>query len=63
MVTVPDTIMRSACRGEARKISEPNRAMSYREAAVQIISMAQQASPNCKGQIEERRPQLPTPST
>src|SRR5215831_6067366 len=32
--------------------------MSYRDAAVAIISMAQQASPNCRGQIEFLRPQL-----
>jgi len=30
LVTVPDTIMRSACRGEGRKISAPKRAMSKR---------------------------------
>src|SRR5262245_26641213 len=50
--------MRSACRGDGRKTSPPNRAMSYRDAAVAIISMAQQASPNCSGQIEFLRPQL-----
>jgi hypothetical protein len=57
-VTVPETIIKSACRGEGRKISAPNRARSYRAMVVAIISMAQQASPNCIGQIEFRRPQL-----
>jgi hypothetical protein len=32
--------------------------MSKRLAAVQIISMAQQAKPNIIGQTEARRPQL-----
>jgi hypothetical protein len=38
--------------------SIPKREKSYRLVAVQIISIAQQASPNIIGQIEERRPQL-----
>src|SRR5690349_19947884 len=47
--TVPATIIRSACRGEARKTPAPNRSMSYREETVAIISMAQHASPNVIG--------------
>jgi hypothetical protein len=58
LVTVPETIMRSAWRGEGRKISAPKRAMSNRAVAAAIISMAQQASPNWSGQIELLRPQL-----
>ena len=46
LVTVPDTIKRSACRGDGRKTSEPNRAMSKRAIEAAIISIAQQASPN-----------------
>src|SRR4030042_12549 len=55
--TVPALMMRSAWRGEARKASMPKRAMSQRLAAVQIISMAQQASPKVAGQSELLRPQ------
>src|SRR5713226_3353694 len=62
-VTVPATIIRSACRGDARKISAPNRAMSYRDVAVAIISMAQHARPNIAGQSEELRAQFRTVST
>jgi len=40
----PATIMRSAWRGEARNTSAPNREMSYRDAAIDIISIAQHAS-------------------
>src|SRR5271157_718281 len=58
LVTVPDTIIRSLCRGEGRMISIPKRARSKRLAAVQIISMAQQARPNIIGQTDARRPQL-----
>ena len=47
----------SAWRGEARKASMPKRAMSQRLAAVQIISMAQQASPKVAGQRLFFRPQ------
>ena len=59
MATVPDTIITSDWRGLARKMT-PKRSKSYREAPDAIISMAQQASPNWSGQIEDRRPQLPT---
>src|SRR5512139_2049094 len=51
----PATIMRSAWRGEARKTSAPNREMSYRDAAIDIISIAQHARPSVTGQIEDRR--------
>ena len=44
-VMVPETIMTSACRGEARKTSMPKRAMSCRGMVEAIISMAQQARP------------------
>jgi hypothetical protein len=57
LVTVPDTIKRSAWRGEGRKISDPKRAMSNRAMEDAIISMAQQASPNWSGQTERLRPQ------
>src|ERR671935_2756434 len=59
MVTVPDTIMRSECRGEAHG-TNPKRSTSKREAKVAIISMAQHASPNVTGQIEDLRAQLET---
>jgi hypothetical protein len=58
LVTVPATIIKSACRGEGRNTSAPNRAMSKRAMEVAIISMAQQARPNCSGQSEFLRPQL-----
>lgn len=53
-------IMRSLWRGEPRKTSAPKREMSKREALMDIISMAQQASPKAMGQIEFLRPQLMT---
>src|SRR5271165_2144277 len=58
LVTVPETMSRSACLGEGRKTSEPKRAMSKRAIDAAIISIAQQASPNCSGQTELLRPQL-----
>ena len=58
LVTVPETIIRSAWRGEARMISMPKRLRSKRAACTAIISMAQQASPNIIGHIERARPQL-----
>src|SRR5215471_4303397 len=61
--TVPATIIRSDCRGVPRKTSAPKRARSNRASMTAIISIAQQASPNCIGQIEERRAQLMTEST
>src|SRR4051812_17126011 len=57
-VTVPDTIKRSAWRGDGRKTSEPKRAMSKRAIDAAIISIAQQARPNWSGQTELLRPQL-----
>src|SRR6266571_6269090 len=53
----PATIIRSACLGEARNTSAPKREMSKRSALADIISIAQQASPNETGQREELRPQ------
>src|SRR6476619_1649647 len=61
--TVPATIIRSDCRGVPRKTSAPKRARSWRASMTAIISIAQQARPNCMGQIEERRAQLITEST
>src|SRR3954451_15409830 len=58
LVTVPDTISRSAWRGEGRKTSEPNRAMSNFAIEAAIISIAQQARPKFSGQTEWLRPQL-----
>src|SRR3989442_4169133 len=57
MVTVPDTIIRSECRGEAHG-TMPKRSTSKRDANVAIISIAQHARPNVTGQIEDLRAQL-----
>src|SRR5690242_524644 len=57
MVTVPDTIMRSEWRGDAHG-TMPKRSTSKREAKVAIISIAQHASPNVTGQIDDLRAQL-----
>src|SRR5262245_39078620 len=57
MVTVPDTIIRSECRGEAHG-TMPKRSTSKREAKVAIISMAQQARPNVTGHSDDLRAQL-----
>src|SRR6185295_2589191 len=57
MVTVPETIMRSECRGDAHG-TMPKRSTSKREAKVAIISIAQHASPNVTGQIDDLRAQL-----
>src|SRR6478736_6217869 len=59
----PATIIRSDWRGLPRKTSAPNRAMSYREQLIAIISMAQQARPNVTGQIADFRAQWTTFST
>src|SRR5512132_1055072 len=56
--TVPATIMRSDCRGEARNTPAPKRSMSYREETVAIISIAQHARPKVIGQMEPLRHQL-----
>jgi hypothetical protein len=50
--TRPETISRSAWRGDERKTSAPKRALSYRDETIDIISIAQQARPNVSGQIE-----------
>src|SRR5947209_18649098 len=63
LATRPAMIMRSDCRGEPRNTSAPKREMSNRDADIDIISMAQQASPNDIGQKEFLRPQLITQST
>src|SRR5215469_17890497 len=57
MVTVPDTIIRSECRGEAHG-TMPKRSTSKRDANVAIISIAQHARPNVTGQIDDLRAQL-----
>src|SRR5579862_7468831 len=50
--------MRSAWRGEGRNTSAPKRATSKRAAAMDIISMAQQARPKPRGQMELLRAQF-----
>ena len=55
-VTVPDTIMTSDCRGEGQG-TMPKRSRSCRAINVEIISTAQQASPNVIGQRDDLRPQ------
>src|SRR5439155_21519163 len=57
IVTVPDTIIRSECRGDAQG-TMPNRSTSKRDANVAIISIAQHARPNVTGQIDDLRAQL-----
>src|SRR4051812_11019510 len=57
-LTVPATIIRSDCRGVARKAPAPKRSRSKRDAPTAIISIAQHASPNVIGHNELRRPQL-----
>src|SRR5678816_4725247 len=57
MVTVPDTIIRSECRGEAHG-TMPRRSTSKRDAKVAIISMAQQARPNVTGHTDDFRAQF-----
>src|SRR5690606_7330179 len=54
----PAQISTSAWRGEKDCRSIPNRAMSNRDAAVAMYSMAQQAVPNGIGQSELDRAQL-----
>src|SRR6266446_9251292 len=56
--TRPETIITSACRGEARKTSEPKRARSFREEVAFIISIAQQAKPKVAGHSDDLRAQL-----
>src|SRR3954471_24499960 len=61
--TRPETIITSACRGLARKTSEPKRARSLRALVAFIISMAQQARPNVAGHREDLRAQLTNESS
>src|SRR5438270_8089523 len=61
--TRPAMIMRSLCRGDGRKTSAPKRAISKRDAPMDIISMAQQARPNVMGQMELLRIQLTAESS
>src|SRR3954466_10301286 len=56
--TRPAINIRSDCRGEPRKTSAPKRAISKRDALIDIISIAQQARPNDMGQIEFLRAQF-----
>src|ERR1035441_10252422 len=56
--TRPAIIIRSLWRGDGRNTSAPKRAISKREAPIDIISMAQQARPNVMGQMELFRIQL-----
>src|ERR1043165_2459452 len=56
--TRPETIITSACRGEARNTSAPKRAKSLRELVTFIISIAQQARPKVAGHSEDLRAQL-----
>src|SRR5207253_11113189 len=62
LVTVPATIIRSDCRGDARNTSAPNRAMSNRDADAAIISIAQHARPKPIGQMDDSRAQFMTRS-
>src|SRR4029450_160476 len=57
MVTVPETIIRSECRGEAHG-TMPSRSTSKREANVAIISIAQHASPKVTGHTDDFLAQL-----
>src|SRR6185295_678729 len=57
-LTVPATIIKSACRGVARNAPAPNRSMSNRLAPTAIISIAQHARPKVIGHTLLARPQL-----
>ena len=56
--TVPEMIIISACRGDKRKTSAPNRAMSYRGVKAVASSTKQQESPKYIGQRLLARAQL-----
>src|ERR1700690_1775790 len=56
-------IIRSDWRGEPRKNSAPKLEISYRDAPIEIISIAQHAKPKDIGQIELRRAQFTTLSS
>ena len=58
LVTVPETMSKSACRGEGRNTSDPKRAMSNLAIEAAIISIAQQARPKLSGQTEWLLPQV-----
>src|SRR3989442_5676625 len=51
-------MLRSPWRGEPRNTSAPKRAMSKRDADMDIISMAQQARPKLMGQRDDLRAQF-----
>lgn len=57
-VKVPDTISKSACRGDARIASIPKRDISNRDIAEASISKTQQARPKATGQTADLLPQL-----
>src|SRR5581483_10741692 len=56
--TRPAMIIRSDWRGEGRKTSAPKRAMSKRDALIDIISIAQHARPKLIGHSDDLRAQL-----
>src|SRR5271170_2844618 len=53
--TRPAMIIKSLWRGDGRNTSAPKRAISKRDAPIDIISIAQQARPKVIGQIEPLR--------
>src|SRR5919109_1132482 len=57
-VTVPDTTIRSACRGPGANGMTPSRMKSCRAIEVAMNSIAQQARPKLKTQSEYLRPQF-----
>src|SRR3954454_20234350 len=59
-LTVPETTIRSACRGPGAKGITPSRMKSWRDIEVAMNSIAQQASPKLNTQREYLRPQLRT---
>ncbi len=61
--TRPARMIRSACRGEARKASKPKRAMSMRGPAAWNCSIAQHASPKASGKNELPRAQATAESS
>src|SRR5215813_1482340 len=61
--TRPAMIIKSDWRGEGRKTSAPKRAISKRDAPIDIISIAQQARPKVIGQMEFLRTQFTTLSS
>src|SRR3982750_4316743 len=61
--TRPETIITSACRGDARNVSAPNLERSLRDETVFIISIAQHARPNVAGHKLDLRAQFTTASS